>query len=206
MGRLGEYQARKLLGANRPLPTYSLQVIVDRMLFQQTDADLVRSAVAGDRLAFADLLRPEYRTALRLAYGLLQDVDEAEDAVQEAAFSAWKRIGNLRQGSSLRPWFLAIVANKCRAVKRSRWWSVTKAEPLEGQAQETDLASSIDLRRALRRLGHDERLILVLRYYLDMPFEEIATTLGISPKAARTRVERAIHRLKPIMRVQGAAV
>jgi RNA polymerase sigma factor (sigma-70 family) len=176
------------------------------MLFQQTDAELVRLATAGDRAAFADLLQPEYRTGLRLAYGLLQDVDEAEDAVQEAAFSAWKRIGNLRQGSSLRSWFLGIVANRCRAVKRNRWWSVTKAEPLEGQAHETDMASSIDLRRALRRLGHDERLVLVLRYYLDMPFEEIATTLGISPKAARTRVERAIHRLKPIMRVQGAAV
>jgi RNA polymerase sigma factor (sigma-70 family) len=69
-----------------------------------------------------------------------------------------------------------------------------------------DLAASIDLRRARRRLGHDERLVLVLRYYLDMPFEEIAATLGISPKAARTRVERAVHRLKPIMQVQGAAV
>jgi RNA polymerase sigma-70 factor, ECF subfamily len=176
------------------------------MLFQQSETDLVRLATAGDRAAFADLLRPEYRTALRLAYGLLQDVDDAEDAVQEAAFSAWKRIGNLRDGSSLRPWFLGIVANRCRAVKRNRWWSVTKAEPFEGEAPEADLASSIDLRRALRRLGHDERLILVLRYYLDMPFEEIATTLGISPKAARTRVERAVHRLKPIMRVQGAAV
>jgi RNA polymerase sigma-70 factor (ECF subfamily) len=176
------------------------------MLFQQTEAELVRSAMSGDRAAFADLLQPEYRTALRLAYGLLQDVNEAEDAVQEAAFSAWKSVGNLRQGSSLRPWFLGIVANQCRAVKRSRWWSVTKAEPPDGAAPEIDLASSIDLRRALRRIGHDERLILVLRYYLDMPFEEIATTVGISPKAARTRVERAIHRLKPIMRVQGAAV
>jgi RNA polymerase sigma-70 factor (ECF subfamily) len=176
------------------------------MLFQQTENDLIRAARAGDRVAFAELLRPEYGTALRLACGLLQDVDEAEDVVQEAAFTAWRRIGNLREGSSLRPWFLAIVANRCRTVKRSRWWSVSKDEPPEGEAPSADLAASIDLRRALRRLGYDERLVLVLRYYLDMPFEEIATTLGISPKAARTRVERAIHRLKPIMRVQGATV
>jgi RNA polymerase sigma factor (sigma-70 family) len=176
------------------------------MLFRQAGADLVQSARAGDSAAFADLLRPEYSTALRLAYGLLQDVDEAEDAVQEAAFTAWRRIRNLHEGSTLRPWFLGIVANQCRSVKRSRWWSVSKAEPLDGEAPETDLASSIDLRRALRRLGHDERLILVLRYYLDMPFEEIATTLGISPKAARTRVERAVHRMKPIMQMKGAAV
>jgi RNA polymerase sigma-70 factor (ECF subfamily) len=176
------------------------------MLFKQSDDDLVRSARAGDRAAFAELLRPDYRVAFRLAYGLLQDVDEAEDVVQEAAFTAWRRIGNLREGSSLRPWFLGIVANQCRTVKRSRWWSVTKIEPPEVEAPTTDLAASLDLRRALRRLGHDERLVLVLRYYLDMPFEEIATTLGITPKAARTRVERAIRRMKPIMQVQGAAV
>lgn len=176
------------------------------MLFQSTEADLVRSAVAGDRGAFAELLRPEYRAAFRLAYGLLQDVDEAEDAVQEAAFSAWKRIGNLREGASLRPWFFGIVANRCRTVKRNRWWSVDRTEPPDREAPALDLAASLDLRRALRRLGHDERLVLVLRYYLDMPFEEIATTLGISTKAARTRVERAIHRLRPIMQVQGATV
>jgi RNA polymerase sigma-70 factor (ECF subfamily) len=177
------------------------------MLFRQSDGDLVRAARTGDRTAFAELLRPEYRAAFRLAYGLLLDVDEAEDAVQDAAFAAWRRIGNLREGTTLRPWFLGIVANQCRTVKRSRWWSVTKTELTpEGEAPAPDLATSIDLRRALRRLGHDERLVLVLRYYLDMPFEEIATTLGITPKAARTRVERAIHRMRPIMQVQGAAV
>jgi RNA polymerase sigma-70 factor (ECF subfamily) len=174
------------------------------MLFQRTEVELVQSATAGDASAFAELLRPEFLAAFRLAYGLLQDVDEAEDAVQEAAFSAWRRIGNLRAGSRLRPWFLGIVANRCRSVKRTRWWSVTKTEPAEREAPATDMEASLDLRRALRRLGHDERLVLVLRYYLDMPFEEIATTLGVSPKAARTRVERAIHRLRPIMHVQGA--
>ena len=60
--------------------------------------------------------------------------------------------------------------------------------------------------RALRRIGYDERLVLVLRYYLDMPFDEIATTLGITPKAARNRIERAVHRLRPIIQINEAAV
>lgn len=173
------------------------------MWFERPEAELVRAAKAGDRVAFAELLRPEYPTALRLACGLLQDANEAEDAVQDAAFTAWRRIGNLHEGSSLRPWFLGIVANQCRAVKRNKWWSVSRSEPPEGEAPATDLASSIDLRRALRRISYDERLVLVLRYYLDMPYEEIGATLGVSPKAARTRVERAIHKLRPIMQVQG---
>jgi RNA polymerase sigma-70 factor (ECF subfamily) len=177
-----------------------------KLPLQSTEEELVRASQAGDSGAFAELLRPEYRTAFRLAYGLLQDVDEAEDAVQEAAFTAWRRIANVRQGASLRPWFLAIVANQCRSVKRSRWWSVAIADPPEREAPATDLAASIDLRRALRRIRYDERLVLVLRYYLDMPFEEIAVTIGTTPKAARTRVERAIRRLRPIMRVQEAIV
>jgi RNA polymerase sigma-70 factor (ECF subfamily) len=177
-----------------------------QVLFVHTEADLVQAARAGDGSAFAELVRPHYQAAFRVAYGMLHDSEEAEDAVQEAAFKAWRRLSNLREGSGLRPWFLAIVANQCRAVSKSRWWSVLKVEPPETQGRTTDMAAAVDLRRALRRLSHDERLIVVLRYYLDMPFEEIATTLGITSKAARTRVERAVRRLRPIIQNQGAAV
>ncbi len=177
-----------------------------QMLFVHTEAELIRAARDGDGSAFAELLRPQYQAALRLAYGLLHDINEAEDSVQEAAFKAWRRLGNLREGSSLRPWFLGIVANQCRSVSRSRWWSVVKADVLEADTASIDIAAAVDLRRALCRLGHDERLVVVLRYYLDMPFEEIATTLGITTKAARTRVERAVHRLRPIIQMQEAAV
>ena len=176
------------------------------VIFRRDEADLIRDAKGGDGAAFAEIIRPQYDAAFRLAYGLLHDTGEAEDAVQDAAFKAWRRLGNLREGASLRPWFLGIVANQCRDVSRSAWWSVLKVDPPEEAALPRDLAESIDLRRAVRRLSHDERLVLVLRYYLDMPFEEIATTLGISIRAARSRVERAVHRLRPIVQVQVAAV
>jgi RNA polymerase sigma-70 factor, ECF subfamily len=178
---------------------------VAQVIFVQTEAGLIAAARQGDGLAFAELIRPEYRVAFRVAYGLLHNFDEAEDAVQEAAFIAWKRLGNLRQGASLRPWFLAIVANQCRTARRSKWWSVLKAESPEGEGLSVDFAAAVDLRRALLRLSHDERLIVVLRYYIDMPFEEIAITLGISTGAARTRVRRAVQRLRPIIQIQGAA-
>ena len=175
-------------------------------LFVHDEAELIRAARQGEASAFTELILPQYEAAFRVAYGLLHNVEEAEDAVQEAAFKAWRRLGNLREGSGLRPWFLAIVANQCRTVSRSKWWSVLKTEPPEAEAASVDIAASVDLRQALHRLNHDDRLIVVLRYYLDMPFEEIATFLGISPKAARARVERAVHRLRPIVQIQGAAV
>jgi RNA polymerase sigma-70 factor (ECF subfamily) len=176
------------------------------VMFVHGETELIAAARQGDGAAFAELIRPQFQAAFRVAYGLLHNVDEAEDAVQEAAFKAWRKLGNLREGASLRPWFLAIVANQCRTVSGSKWWSVLKGDSPEGEGPAVDIAAAVDLRRALLRLGHDERLIVVLRYYLDMPFEEIAITLGISTKAARTRVERAVHRLRPIIQIQGAAV
>jgi len=54
------------------------------------------------------------------------------------------------------------------------------------------------------QLEYDQRLVLVLRYYMDLPFEEIALTLEISPKAARSKVERAVKNLRPMLRIQEA--
>ncbi len=177
-----------------------------QMLFDRSEAELIELARKGDGAAFADLIRPHYSAAFRMAYGMLHDSQEAEDAVQDAAFTAWKKLGNLRAEPPMRPWFLAILANRCRHVSKTRSRSVASAEIPEAQAPPTDVAAGLDLRRALARLGHEERLVLVLRYYLDMPYEEIAGTLGVTPKAARTRVERAVHRLRPILQVREALI
>jgi RNA polymerase sigma-70 factor (ECF subfamily) len=136
---------------------------------------------------------------------LLHNVDEAEDVVQESAFKAWRKLDTLRDTSLLRPWFLAIVANQCRSVRRGKWWTSRAEEQTPEKAAESgDIAGSIDLRRAIAQLEYDQRLVLVLRYYLDLPFEEIAMTLQISPKAARSRVERAVNNLRPMLRLREA--
>jgi RNA polymerase sigma-70 factor (ECF subfamily) len=174
------------------------------MFLQRSEEDLIRSARDGDGVAFADLIRPLYATAFRVAFAVLHDSSEAEDAVQEAAFKAWRKLGTVRSGAPLRPWFLAIVANQCRSVRRRSWSYVAPLEVTARGSDSPDPDTRIDLERALGGLDHDERLVLVLRYYLDMPYEEIAQTMGITAKAARRRVERAIHRLRPIFPLREA--
>ena len=174
------------------------------MFLHRSEEDLIRAARDGDGVAFADLLRPLYATAFRVAFAVLHDSGEAEDAVQEATFKAWKKLGSVRSGAPLRPWFLAIVANQCRSVRRKSWASVSPLQIRPADRKTSDPDTRMDLERALVGLDYDQRLVLVLRYYLDMPFEEIAQTMGITAKAARTRVERAIHRLRPIFPLREA--
>ncbi|HET9847751.1 MAG TPA: RNA polymerase sigma factor [Candidatus Dormibacteraeota bacterium] len=149
-----------------------------------------------DRPTFIDRLLPVLPAAQRLAFGMLQNGHEAEDAVQESVLKAWRAIDRLREGSELRPWFLTIVANECRQRRRSRWWSVSKMSELPVAVTSEAGESAADLRAALRRLPAEMRMVLVLRYYLDMRFQEMADVLHCSAQAAKSRTFRALQRLR----------
>jgi RNA polymerase sigma-70 factor, ECF subfamily len=148
-------------------------------------------------VSFEAELRPLLGMAMRLATAMRLDRNDAEDAVQEASLRAWRRRENRRPGTELRPWFLAIVANQCRETRRARWASVLRfADPPERPAvQGSDAAGNLDITTALRRLPHDIRLAVVLRYYLDLSFQEVGTTSGCTVEAARSRVRRGLAAL-----------
>ena len=158
----------------------------------------IAEARAGDQTAFEALITPLIHPGYRLAYAMLRRREPAEDAVQTAVLKAWKGIGRLRpETASLRPWFLTIVANECRSARRARWWSVVPLPHSQRMAfNEEHLAERTDLRRSMDALGHDDRLLLYLFYWLDLPLEEIAQALGVSPGAAKARLYRAVGRLR----------
>ena len=153
---------------------------------------------------FMSGIEPLLPMAFRLAYGLLRRPEEAEDAVQEATFNAWRRRATFRSGSEVRPWFLAIVANQCHQTTLARWWSVIRLSDPEAPSNVTPQGDSDDVRNlrvGLAKLSPSDRLVLVLRYYLDLSFEDVAATLHISPPAARVRTHRALARLRPSVAV-----
>lgn len=142
--------------------------------------------------AFEAELAPLIDEAVRLATGMLLNAVEAEDAVQDACVRAWRRRANRREGTDLRPWFLGIVANQCREALRGRWWRVvrTAAPEVTIESGAGDSAALIDLRSALARLPYRRRLVIVLRYYLDLPFEDVAAAAGCSVDAAKALARR----------------
>ena len=145
---------------------------------------------------FDALVGPHLEAGYRVALAILRDPDEAHDAVQEAAFKAWRRIRQLNEIGSARAWFLAIVANQCRSMRRTRWWSVIRLPQVDSGVDEFP-SDSTDLGRALAKLPREDRLALFLHFYLDLPLDEVGSVLGLSPAGAKTRVYRAAKRLRP---------
>lgn len=162
---------------------------------------LLQDAVGGDSHAFDALVGPLVEPGYRLAVTMLRDREAAEDAVQEATINAWRNLHQLKDAGVVRSWFLTIVANRCRSLRRGRWWSVVKlAEPEQSMAgPEDEAVERTDLQRALAGLEREDRLALFLRYYLDLPLLEVAGVLGLSESAAKSRIQRAAARLRPVL-------
>ncbi len=163
-----------------------------------SELDLLSRARQGDRYAFEEVLRPVIQPAYRLALAMLGEHGAAEDAVQEMALKGWRHRHRIRpELGTVRPWFLAIVANECRMARRERWWSVLRfPEPVEPAQVEGDAARGIDLRRRLGGLPLNDRLLLHLYYVLDLPAAEVAQVLGIRAGAVKSRLHRVTRRLR----------
>ncbi len=168
---------------------------------EPANENLLRAAASGDQVAFDALVGPLLEPGFRLAVSMLESRAEGEDALQEATIKAWRNLHRLKDADSVRSWFLTIVANQCRSVRRGRWWSVLKPGEIDrpSSSPETTAIENLDLNRALDSLSTEDRTALMLRYYLDLPLEEVAQILGISMTAARSRVHRAARRMRPAL-------
>ncbi len=160
----------------------------------------VRPAHSDDEQRFERLIEPHLGDAFSLAQALSADRSAAQDAVQSAAFKAWRRMGQLRDDSRARAWFLAIVVNECRSSWRKR-------KPVPADLGSGGVAISwppgvdqrLDVRSVMRRLKRDDRIVLSLRFLMDMSVEESATVLGITVSAVKARTARAASRFRELM-------
>ncbi len=159
-----------------------------------------RPAASDDERRFELLIEPHLGEAFALAQALSTDRSSAQDAVQSAAFKAWLRMRQLRGDGSARAWFLAIVVNECRSAWRKRKALPSDADPDVGAISWPQaIDQRLDVRSAMRRLKRDDRVVLSLRFLMDMSVEESAGILGISASAVKARTARAAVRFRELM-------
>ena len=166
-----------------------------------SEQQLVARAINGDPDAFESLLADVLAPSHRFATALLHDSGLAEDAVQDAALLAWRKLRQLSPGRPFRPWFLGIVANQCRNQTRSRWWHLIRTPLPAGKTEEPPEQAAVrraELRGAFMKLRDSERRVLALRIYLELPWSEVAAIAHLTEAGARTAYYRGLDRLRPL--------
>ncbi len=164
-----------------------------------TEEALVTRALNGDANAFAELVRRYRDRLLNLAWQLLGNRDEAEDAVQDALLFAYEHLHQFRGEARLFTWLYRITVNACRTRLRQR-----RTEPLP---EDWEPADEIDWRAVeaqwwrkrqvdavLSELPEPLRLVLILREMHDLSYDEIAAVLDIPVGTVRSRLFEARKR------------
>jgi len=177
-------------------------------LISLSDDELVVLAQQRDEPAFEELMRRNSTGSLRLALSMLRDRQEAEDEVQNSYFSAWQHLGQFQRGSKFSTWITRILLNQClmrlRKARRATFVFLdepvhpdgpahldlpdTKANP-EAELQNAEL--SVVLKREIAKLPPLLRSVLLLRDVNQRSTFEVASELGISPAAVKSRLSRA---------------
>lgn len=171
------------------------------------DTELIERARKGDVVAYGQLVQRHQEVAVRTAYLACGDATEAEDAAQEGFLKGYAAIGRFRPDAPFRPWILRIVVNEARNRRRSAGrrtglaLRMAEDRPADDAAPSPEAAvlaaeARRDLLTALERLGDDDRLVIGCRYLLELSEAETAATLGIPRGTVKSRLSRALGRMR----------
>jgi RNA polymerase sigma-70 factor (ECF subfamily) len=175
-----------------------------------SDDELIGRVKRGDRQAFEALVRRYQDVAFRAAWIVMRETQDAEDAAQAAFIKAWLAIDRFHIGSPFRPWFLRIVANeaKNRQQSRQRQLRHTAADTSPedspaGDASPEQHAIDDEQVRSLivhiNDLSEQDRTVIYCRYALELSEAEIASVLGCARGTVKSRLHRALARLRDRM-------
>ena len=177
--------------------------------------ELVERAKRGELGAYEEIVRRHQTTAFRTAWLITGSAAEAEEAAQDAFVKAHAALPRFREGSPVRPWLLTIVANEARnraraAGRRERLVLRVAEERRPSDAVPSPEAALLgseereELLAAVGRLSETDRQTIACRYFLDMNEAETAAALDCAPGTVKSRLSRALGRLREQMEVAGA--
>lgn len=150
-----------------------------------------------------ECLVKNYEKYYRMAYSYVFCEQDAMDIVQEGAYRAILKSDLLKQPEYVDTWICKIVINEAlRFLKKNKLASVDM-ESLPEQGKE-DEVEDIDLQRALDKLDEQERAIVVLRYFEEEKLENIGKTMNLNVNTVKSRLYRAMDKLKKYMETGGA--
>jgi RNA polymerase sigma-70 factor (ECF subfamily) len=167
-----------------------------------------RAATQGDRDAFEMIIRSSSRNLFAIAYGVLQNREEAEDVVQDTLIKAWKSRWRVRDPEKFPAWLSTIARHRARDLARRRRpeplpHDFESAETVEVTTDTENADLNSEVQAALSQLPELHRMAVTLRYFEELDYATIEQTLGLTNGALRGILGRALgvmrRRLKPTL-------
>jgi RNA polymerase sigma-70 factor (ECF subfamily) len=183
---------------------------------EQQELQWIAAARRGDRNAFSKLVQAYQIPVYNLTYRMLGNAQEAEDAAQETFLRAYKRLSTYQPDKKFSNWILSIASHYCIDLLRRRrfQWLSIEDDPVmawlssdEEQPDEAALRGerAEHVRALLERLDPSYRAPLVLRYWHDLSYKEIAGVLDLTEPAVKTRLHRARLQMAALLEEQAPA-
>jgi RNA polymerase sigma-70 factor (ECF subfamily) len=173
-----------------------------------SEVEALLRARVGDASAYGLLVQNHQEAAFRAAYLILHDAQAAEDIAQEALVRAYRELHRFREADPFRPWLLRIVTNLALNETRRRRRVFDLLQRFGRQAPRSlpgpegvllATEESRDVWRAINQLATDDRLILYLRYFLELSEAEMARVIQRPPGTVKSRLHRAGRRLRAVI-------
>jgi RNA polymerase sigma factor (sigma-70 family) len=181
------------------------------------DTTLVRRTLAGDQEAFAALVEKYKDAVFNVAYRMLGNATEAEDVAQETFVRAYTQLKTYKESHRFSTWLLSIASHlSIDQLRRRRFlalplenvpfleWIADGGPSPEQSALRGEVAD--EMQRVLDALPAKYRAVLVLRYWYDFSYEEIADALSMTPALVKARLHRARELVARTMKAQGLNV
>jgi RNA polymerase sigma-70 factor (ECF subfamily) len=181
--------------------------VVEPGTVEPEEAELVARARRADGAAWEAIVRRYQEPVFRLAYLILGDAADAEDAAQETFIRAYLALDRFDAARPLRPWLLSIGANLARNRRRSlgrHWNALQRAfqanpQPYHPPPERAEAADARRLRQAVARLRPEAQDVIYLRYFLGLSEAETVAALNIPAGTAKSRLSRALAHLRRVI-------
>jgi RNA polymerase sigma-70 factor (ECF subfamily) len=182
----------------------------------EVERELIRKCRAGNSRFYEPLVRAYEQPGLRVALGMLGNLEDAKDALQNAFVKAFEALARFDLKRPFGPWFFQILRNQCRDQLRSRKarfrleslderLELRPAGPEAGPERRRERAQARELIwEALEHIGEEHREILILKELQGFRYGEIATILEIPEGTVASRLYHARRALKEVLVEMGA--
>jgi RNA polymerase sigma-70 factor (ECF subfamily) len=207
-----DMQEEPLPFSTRAVEAYPSALPLSQSTQQETEGEqeLVRRSCQGDQDAFAVLVRNHQRRAFALAFRMLNNYDEASEAVQEAFLAAWQGLHTFRGEARFSTWLYRVVYHCCLRVLEQRRRDTRDLDAATAQAEHravleagqevqslvADHERQEHIQQAINTLPGKYRAVLILRHLQELTYEEIAQVLSLPVGTIKTHLFRARNLLK----------